>query len=103
MANPDDADMTQPQFPTPSPYPSPSLPPAAFDPPPAPPSPPARTVARHQRQSRRRSLAAIGLAGLLSCAAIFGYTLGTNHASNSTGASSASVLPRPQSPLPDIS
>lgn len=87
MWNPDDADPTPPQF----------------TPPPAPPIPPARTVARHARESRRRSLTALAFAGFLTCAAIFGYSLGADHASNSTSASSATALPTSQVQLPDSS
>ena len=97
MSNPDDADQTQPQF---SPSPPPLSPPPAYDP--APPAPPARTVARHARESRRRSLTALAVAGLLSCAAILGYTMGTNHAST-TNASSASARSTPQVQIPDSS
>ena len=91
MSNLDDADQTQPQFSAPPP-------PPAYDP-----APPARTVARHARASRRRSLTALAVAGFLSCAAILGYTMGTNHASNSTNASSASARSTPQVQIPDSS
>ena len=97
MSNPDDADQTQPQF---SPSPPPLSPPPAYDP--APPAPPARTVARHARESRRRSLTALAVAGFLSCAAILGYTMGTNHASD-TNASSASARSTPQVQIPGSS
>ena len=107
MSNPDDADMTQPHIPAPPPYP----PLSAYPPPPAPTVPqapltspvPPRTVVRHQRQSRRRSIAAIGVVGLLSFASVLGYTVGANHASNTAAVSSGSVFPNNQSQLPGYS
>ena len=106
MSIPDDAGQTEPQIPPPPPPPpSYALPPSYEVPAPPPPplaasAPPERTVARHARQSRRRSLTALAVAGLLSCAAILGYTMGADHASNSTNASSLGALPTTQSQLP---
>jgi S1-C subfamily serine protease len=113
MSSPDDADRTEPQIPPPPPPPpSYALPPSYEVPaPPPPPAPPAhaaapalpeRTVARHARQSRRRSLTALAVAGLLTCATILGYSMGADHASNSTSAASLGALPASQSQLPSL-
>jgi S1-C subfamily serine protease len=48
---------------------------------------PPRGVARHQRESRRRSLGALAVACFLACAAILGYSIGANHGSSSNSAS----------------
>jgi S1-C subfamily serine protease len=105
MSNPDDADQTQPQLPplpSSAPLPPPPPPPAPAPyalPPSYEPAPAARSVGRQARQSRRRSLTALAFAGFLACAAIFGYSLGADHASNTTSATSAGVLPtQPQLP-----
>ena len=119
MSNPDDADATQPQrhVPAPPPY-QPMYPPAA-----ASPTPPctsarrasargasahdtaARLAAAHRRpprrESRRRSLMALAVACFLAFAGITGYTIGANHDSSTTGATSNTVFPSQQ--LPDFS
>ncbi len=43
---------------------------------------------RQQRESRRRTLGALAVACFLTLAAVFGYSIGTNHGSNTTSASS---------------
>jgi S1-C subfamily serine protease len=107
MSNPDDADQTQPQLPPLPPAAAPPPPPPPVAPPPlpyayAPSSPPLpRAVARHERQSRRRALTSLAFAGFLVFAAIFGYSLGQNHASDSNNASS--VLPSAQTQIPSNS
>jgi S1-C subfamily serine protease len=114
MSNPDDSPPRpeasppyQPMYPpvpaaaTPPPPPPPNY---AYAPPP-PPIPPAgpptaptaatpppgvppRTVVRQQRESRRRALGALAVACFLALAAVFGYSIGANHDSNTTSASS---------------
>jgi S1-C subfamily serine protease len=107
MSNPDD-DQTEPQLPplpaaTPPPSPPPAYGPPAYALPPSyePAPAPARSAARHARESRRRSLTALAFAGFLTFAAIFGYSLGADHASNNVGSSSASS-PVSQSQVPDL-
>ncbi len=112
MSSPDDADRTEPRIPPPPPPPpSYALPPSyEVPPPPVPPAaapsapyaPPERTVARHARQSRRRSLTALAVAGFLTCAAALGYSIGADHASNTGSSSSLGVLPASQSQLPTL-
>ena len=63
----------------------PTVPLAATPPPGVPP----RTVVRQQRESRRRALGALAVACFLTLAAVFGYSIGANHGSNSTNASSS--------------
>ena len=41
-----------------------------------------------ERESRRRTLGALAVACFLTLAAVFGYSIGSNHGSNSTSASS---------------
>src|SRR6478735_489524 len=62
----------------------PTVPMAATPPPGVPP----RTVVRQQRESRQRTLGALAVACFLTLAAVFGYSIGANHGSNSTSASS---------------
>jgi S1-C subfamily serine protease len=112
MSNPDDTDDTDATEPvagrpgpaTPPYQPMyPPAPPAASVPPPPPPPPvspptaplaatpppgvPPRTVARNQRESRRRALGALAVACFLACAAVLGYSIGANHDSNVSNAS----------------
>jgi S1-C subfamily serine protease len=61
-----------------------------------PPGVPPRTVARHERESRRKSLSALAVACFLTLAAVLGYTIGANHNSSSSNASSN--FPSQQSP-----
>ena len=94
--------------PTPAAPPAPTVPQAAAAPPPPPPPPippvgpptvpmaatpppgvPPRAVARHARESRRRSLGALAVACFLTLAAVLGYSIGANHGSNSTSASNS--------------
>jgi S1-C subfamily serine protease len=122
MSNPDD---THPSPPEPSPPYQPPYPPAATPgaaaapPPPPPPPPPAaplpppvppsaplaatpppgvppRAVARHARESRRRSLSALAVACFLTLAAVVGYTIGANH--DVTHSNAANGFPSQQFP-----
>ncbi len=72
--------------------PSPPIPPAGPSTVPMaatpPPGVPPRAVVRHERESRRRTLGALAVACFLALAAVFGYSIGANHGSNSTSASS---------------
>jgi S1-C subfamily serine protease len=61
-----------------------------------PPGVPPRTAARRQRESRRNALGALAIACFLTLAAVFGYSIGTNHGSNSTTA--ANSFPSQQIP-----
>jgi S1-C subfamily serine protease len=54
-----------------------------------PPGIPPRTVARHERQSRRNALGTLAVACFLALAAVFGYSIGSNNGSNSTSASNS--------------
>jgi S1-C subfamily serine protease len=54
-----------------------------------PPGVPPRTVVRHERESRRRSLGALAVACFLTLAAVLGYSIGANHGSNTTSASNS--------------
>jgi S1-C subfamily serine protease len=54
-----------------------------------PPGVPPRTVARHERESRRRSLGALAVACFLTLAAVLGYSIGANHGTNTTSASNS--------------
>lgn len=84
---------TQPASPSlPPPPPPPPVPPSGPTVPPAaspPPGVPPRAVAREQRESRSRSLAALAFACFLAFAAIIGYTIGANNGSNSHPAATA--------------
>jgi S1-C subfamily serine protease len=116
MSHPDDADRTEPQSPPPPPY-QPMYPPAAAAPPPPPPPPttptgtpgapgygapgygtpppvPPRSIERHARASRRRSLSALAVACFLACATVLGYAIGANNGSSTSNASS--VFPTQQ-------
>jgi S1-C subfamily serine protease len=53
-----------------------------------PPGVPPRTVARNQLETRRKSLGALAVACFLAVAALLGYSIGSNHDSNSSSASS---------------
>jgi S1-C subfamily serine protease len=53
-----------------------------------PPGVPPRAVVRHEREPRRRSLSALAVACFLTLAAVLGYTIGANHDSSTTSASS---------------
>ncbi|MDT7582259.1 MAG: hypothetical protein QOK35_3550 [Pseudonocardiales bacterium] len=116
MSNPDDTQPSPPPRPEASPpyqpmYPPlapeaalpPPPPPAAAPPPPPippagpstvpmaatpPPGVPPRAVVRQERETRRRTLGALAVACFLTLAAVFGYSIGSNHGSNSTSASS---------------
>jgi S1-C subfamily serine protease len=61
-----------------------------------PPGVPPRTVARHERESRRRTVSAIAVACFLTLAAVLGYTIGANHDPASSNA--ASSFPSQQFP-----
>ena len=117
MSHPDDADRTEPQSPPSPPY-QPTYPPAAATPPPPPPPPPPltatgpasapgygapgygapgygapppvppRSVERHARASRRRSLTALAVACFLAFAGVLGYAIGAGNGSSTTNASS---------------
>ena len=113
MSHPDDADRTEPQSPPSPPY-QPTYPPAAATPPPPPPPPPPltaptgpasapgygapgygapppvppRSIERHARASRRRSLTALAVACFLAFAGVLGYAIGADNGSSTTNASS---------------
>jgi S1-C subfamily serine protease len=61
-----------------------------------PPGVPPRTVARHERESRRRSLSALAVACFLTLAAVVGYTIGANH--DTTTSNAANGFPTQQFP-----
>jgi S1-C subfamily serine protease len=60
----------------------------------APPPVPPRSVERHARASRRRSLSALAVACFLACATVLGYAIGSNNGSSTSNASS--VFPTQQ-------
>jgi S1-C subfamily serine protease len=120
MSHPDDADRTEPQPPPSPPY-QPMYPPAAATPPPPPPPPPTssptapgpasapgygapgygapppippRSVERHDRASRRRSLTALAVACFLAFAGVLGYAIGADNGTSTTNA--GSVFPSQQ-------
>jgi S1-C subfamily serine protease len=118
MSHPDDADRTEPQSPPSPPYQPTYPPAAATPPPPPPPPPPLtaptgpasapgygapgygapgygapppvppRSVERHARASRRRSLTALAVACFLAFAGVLGYAIGAGNGSSTTNASS---------------
>jgi S1-C subfamily serine protease len=61
-----------------------------------PPGVPPRTVARHERESRRRSLSALAVACFLTLAAVIGYTIGANH--DTTTSNAGNSFPTQQFP-----
>jgi len=124
MSHPDDADRTEPQPPPSPPYQPMYPPAAATPPPPPPPPPtaptapdpasapgygapgygapgygapppiPPRSVDRHARASRRRSLTALAVACFLAFAGVLGYAIGADNGTSTTNA--GSVFPSQQ-------